>query len=513
MNTKTLHLNPTPLKEKKQTIVSYKGKVGIKKQSRLIPVPDKKIIKKREIIDRSTEIERYKEIFLKKFYEDIQKYHFENFEKLDVFIEELKERYLPVYLAIKQNQYKEDLKQFISDYEALENLFEDKKIFWINENIENLKKKLIEAVNPYGYLSNPLKERIYRRFLQDPIKDYIDNDCLRDMIKDAIDRHNSKKLDLFNKELFVYANKLKEENTEDILSKIRQLIPNFDPVDIDLVSSKYLNLSINEVLQYKKDIFLKENNVALKIFFNDLEKTHTFSSRLSFLTKYNHFYKEIYLKDMNKEFDSIIKEYDKIQENVNFCIRLKGDLEKRNIDLFHFSQVENLSSIIKNGLLSVYQLNQKGIQFLYNDSERNDNKANSICCSIGFPNIRLLRAYLGRNLLRVKYIIFELDQQILWDKKCFVCSKNAATNYGNNIEELNNMTVFSSLFENKDSKYTINSQAEVLVRECIETNYIKCIHVYSEEEYNIYSKLYPDFRFSISPELFRYRKVIKDWET
>ncbi len=513
MNTKTLHLNPTPLKEKKQTIVSYKGKVGIKKQSRLIPVPDKKIIKKREIIDRSTEIERYKEIFLKKFYEDIQKYHFENFEKLDVFIEGLKERYLPVYLAIKQNQYKEDLKQFISDYEALENLFEDKKIFWINENIENLKKKLIEAVNPYEYLSDPLKGRIYRRFLQDPIKDYIDNDLLKDIIKDVIDRHNSKKLEAFDKELSVFASKLKEENIEDVLLKIQKVIPNFDPIDIDLVANKYLNLSLDEILQHKKDIFLNENNTFLEMFSNDLKNACSFNARVSFLSKYNRFYNEIYFKNMNKEFDSVIKEYDRLKDNVNFASRLKGDLEKRNIDLFHFSQVENLSSIIKNGLLSVYQLRQKGIQFLYNDSERNDNKANSICCSIGFPNIRLLRAYLGRKLLRVKYIIFELDQQILWDKKCFVCSKNAATNYGNNIEELNNMTVFSSLFENKDSKYTINSQAEVLVRECIETNYIKCIHVYSEEEYNIYSKLYPDFRFSISPELFRYRKVIKDWET
>ena len=100
MGTKTLHLKHTSLKEKDKTVVSYKKQAGVKSHSRLISLPIKKIVKKKEPINNNrTEVERYKETFLKKFYDDIQKYRLESFDKLNIFIEELKKRYSSVYCS------------------------------------------------------------------------------------------------------------------------------------------------------------------------------------------------------------------------------------------------------------------------------------------------------------------------------------------------------------------------------------------------------------------------------
>ena len=68
--------------------------------------------------------------------------------------------------------------------------------------------------------------------------------------------------------------------------------------------------------------------------------------------------------------------------------------DERNIEtLVHFTRVENLSSILQNGLLSRKALEileeTRGQQFLFNDRKRKDGHKDAICLSISFPNYQM----------------------------------------------------------------------------------------------------------------------------
>jgi hypothetical protein len=64
--------------------------------------------------------------------------------------------------------------------------------------------------------------------------------------------------------------------------------------------------------------------------------------------------------------------------------------DERDIEtLVHFTRVENLSSILQNGLLSRKALETSGQQFLFNDPDRIDGHKEAICLSISFPNYKM----------------------------------------------------------------------------------------------------------------------------
>ena len=67
----------------------------------------------------------------------------------------------------------------------------------------------------------------------------------------------------------------------------------------------------------------------------------------------------------------------------NNATRIEEIIQKRNIkQLVHFTRVENLKSIINNGILSRSELNKRSIKVKYNDDKRLDNWLNTSSFSV-----------------------------------------------------------------------------------------------------------------------------------
>ncbi|HFL2530998.1 TPA: DarT ssDNA thymidine ADP-ribosyltransferase family protein [Clostridioides difficile] len=182
---------------------------------------------------------------------------------------------------------------------------------------------------------------------------------------------------------------------------------------------------------------------------------------------------------------------------------IKDFIESCNINsLIHFTKLENLPSILKNGLVSRQQLDSEGIDYLFNDEYRMDGKYNSICLSISFPNYRMFYKYSKSN--RDKWCIIFLNPSILYEKNCLFCIENAAsTNETNRSDsEKKGINGLKKLFEdipyrskvNLPSHFTTNSQAEVLVLENIEPKYIQYICV-NHRNVKFNHEDYSDFKF------------------
>lgn len=63
--------------------------------------------------------------------------------------------------------------------------------------------------------------------------------------------------------------------------------------------------------------------------------------------------------------------------------------QRRIKSLYHFTSLQNLESILNNGLLSRDKLKENNILHYYNDNLRLENKLNAICVSISFPNYKM----------------------------------------------------------------------------------------------------------------------------
>ena len=61
--------------------------------------------------------------------------------------------------------------------------------------------------------------------------------------------------------------------------------------------------------------------------------------------------------------------------------------------LAHFTQIENLSSILDNGLIPVAPLSKTGIDYVNNDLYRIDDCEDANCLSIQFPNYKMFYSY------------------------------------------------------------------------------------------------------------------------
>jgi hypothetical protein len=143
--------------------------------------------------------------------------------------------------------------------------------------------------------------------------------------------------------------------------------------------------------------------------------------------------------------------------------------------LVHFTNISNIKSILDYGLLSVDALKQKSIKYECNDKQRLDKKTDCICCSVEFPNFKFM--YTMKNNHYENFVIVVIDVKVLLEKECFCSSTNAAANYGRNIMPINK---FEELFKGNRSDdfrscYPTDVQSEILVKDIIETRYIKKI--------------------------------------
>ena len=174
--------------------------------------------------------------------------------------------------------------------------------------------------------------------------------------------------------------------------------------------------------------------------------------------------------------------------------RIERVIEKRNIKyLTHFTRIENLPSILQNGLLPRNQLFIQGIDFEINDMDRRDN-TDAVCLSISFPNYKLFYRYRMKKP-ETKWAVILLDPLLLDKLKCSFACRNAASNEmkARSAEESFSMEALHEMFGeirsgniryqmNLDSYETTDPQAEVLVHEIIDPRYIRKIIVLGMED-------------------------------
>ena len=173
-------------------------------------------------------------------------------------------------------------------------------------------------------------------------------------------------------------------------------------------------------------------------------------------------------------------------------LQIKNFLDQRGIEyLLHFTSAENIESIEKYGILSVEELNRRGIAFLRNDTNRLDNELDYISLSVTSINRQLLGSYIHTGRIKNVRVVW-ISASILYeefDNPRIYCDRNAAASScrkGNSFSDLQNMfsdalsyttTIGERDYDRKRDgradKEPTDPQAEILFKGCIPTKYIK----------------------------------------
>lgn len=154
--------------------------------------------------------------------------------------------------------------------------------------------------------------------------------------------------------------------------------------------------------------------------------------------------------------------------------------------LVHFTQVDNLPSILSHGIHPRGKP-RHNIEPAVNDSLRLDGHTDATSVSISFPNSRMFYKYRVAKL-NSAWAILLLDKSILWTKTCAFCKHNAADARitGRTLQELCTPEAFLGMFAETPGLETraqqrlkpydpTDVQAEVLVFNIIPAKLIRAI--------------------------------------
>jgi hypothetical protein len=120
---------------------------------------------------------------------------------------------------------------------------------------------------------------------------------------------------------------------------------------------------------------------------------------------------------------------------------LRNVISDRQVEIvFHFSAIENVRNILRNGLISIEELSENDITYKSNDTLRLDAFPDAISCSIGFPNYRMLYKYRVQGDMDA-WVLFAIDPKVLWELPCIFCPSNAASNNSTQIPLADRMGV------------------------------------------------------------------------
>lgn len=204
---------------------------------------------------------------------------------------------------------------------------------------------------------------------------------------------------------------------------------------------------------------------------------------------------------------------------------MKASVEKRNIKyVWHFTRLENLHSILTNGLIPRATLEAQSIDAVYNDGYRLDGARNANCLSIGHPNYKMFYSLRQQNPQQ-EWVVIACQPSILWLKDCAFCHENAASTSVTSIPIANRKGVaaFERIFSPADGKPSradlnlpdhcpTNPQAEILVFGTIEPQYIiGAVTQSSAREHELEIK-YPKFEFRYHTALFSARLDYAHWK-
>lgn len=158
---------------------------------------------------------------------------------------------------------------------------------------------------------------------------------------------------------------------------------------------------------------------------------------------------------------------------------------QRISNLYHFTRIENLRTILLHGLKPVHALQSDGIPFHWNDEQRIDGHEDAISISISHPNDKLFYRWRMTNPAQ-DWVVLTLDRAILWDNDVAFCAHNAADRRISSVDRksLGGVDAFQALFAEDTAAPTratqgiaacdpTDVQAEVLVFSNIPASAIK----------------------------------------
>ena len=183
--------------------------------------------------------------------------------------------------------------------------------------------------------------------------------------------------------------------------------------------------------------------------------------------------------------------------------RIIRDAIRRNINyLVHFTCVDNIESILYNGLLTRECLEDEEIEFDYNDEYRIDEIRDSVSLSITSPNYKMFYPIRLDNPEK-EWVVFKLDAISVLQLDCAFCYTNAASSEIRHvpIELRRTYEAYSSLFGEEHTQYSreqlnltddepTNPQAEILVLESIPVEFIKYALFQDKYTYDKYKDLF-----------------------
>ncbi|KRQ86502.1 hypothetical protein ABG79_01711 [Caloramator mitchellensis] len=216
--------------------------------------------------------------------------------------------------------------------------------------------------------------------------------------------------------------------------------------------------------------------------------------------------------------------------------KIKEIIERRKIKhLIHFTRIENLSSILENGLMPISILFDKEICYIGNDRNRLDEMLDCISCSVTFPNYKLFFAFRLKEP-SAKWVVIAISKDILFstNNTAYFCSTNAAAlipkirkEIYTKAERLEDMFCDNYTAKNGkiiqrrslqiDDNYTTDPQAEILISGIIDYKYIDYIYFNNQDDVDYYRKTYDTyllskFNYKIDQKYFQPRKDYEFWK-
>jgi hypothetical protein len=189
--------------------------------------------------------------------------------------------------------------------------------------------------------------------------------------------------------------------------------------------------------------------------------------------------------------------------------------ERKIVMLLHFTRLENLNGILREGLVCRKELEgrAKNQQPIFCDRWRHWWYKRANCLSVSFPNDLMFCKY-RKTFPTAKWVVLKIKPSVLWELDCGFCFKNAWSDEVKRIG-LSNLTKLKSyesllgLFGGRSGKYPADRQAEVLVFNRIEfPEYIEWVYFRTREDREYWKNKCggsPNVPASVAPTFFGFR--------
>lgn len=208
--------------------------------------------------------------------------------------------------------------------------------------------------------------------------------------------------------------------------------------------------------------------------------------------------------------------------------------DRRIERLCHFTRLENLNGIVRDGIIPRSEL-QKSDAIFFNDDKRLDQFLGASSFSISFPNYQLFFHFREQKFPNTKWAVMEVSPKLMWTQKSLFNPSNAASSASKQINSRQRATsaAFESMFADfsgtKDGKpfkvkrqslnippfYTTNPQAEVLVFGKVSPRMISKICFLTPRDQGwaqTNCQPPPHVKLEVESSMFSYRSDYADWK-